>query len=86
LFYNNINSKTSIQQHILHCILPNLYLDNYHMIIYCYNSCPYFWYWKTNLFIYDCSTYILNFLLVSTFARDLFSSGAILNNCPKFKV
>jgi hypothetical protein len=44
LFCDNIDSKTSIQQHILYYILPNLYLDNCHMIIYCYNNCPYFWY------------------------------------------
>ncbi len=44
LFCDNINSKTSIQQHILYYILPTLSLDNYHMIIYCYNSYPYLWY------------------------------------------
>jgi hypothetical protein len=62
LLCDNINSKTSIQQHILYYILPNLYLDNYHMIIYCYNSCSYFWYLRTNLFFYGCFIYILNFL------------------------
>jgi hypothetical protein len=36
--------RTSIQQHILYFILPNLYLDKNHMIIYCYNSCSYLWY------------------------------------------
>jgi hypothetical protein len=44
LFCDNINLRTSIQQHILYFILPNLYLDNYHMIIYCYSNCPYLWY------------------------------------------
>ncbi len=44
LLYDNINFKTSIQQHILYCIFPNLYLNNCHMIIYCYNKYPYFWY------------------------------------------
>jgi hypothetical protein len=38
LFCNNINSRTSIQQHVLYCILPNQYLDNCHMIINYYNS------------------------------------------------
>ncbi len=41
LFCDNINSITSIQQHILYCILPNLNLDSCHMTIYCYNSYPY---------------------------------------------
>ncbi len=44
LFCDNINFKTSIQQHILYFILPNMYLDNCHMIICCYNRFPYFWY------------------------------------------
>ncbi len=44
LFYDNINFRTSIQQHILCCILPNMYLDICHMIIYYYNNCPYLWY------------------------------------------
>ncbi len=44
LFYDDINSKTSIQQHILFYILPNLYLDSSHMIIYRYNNRPYLWY------------------------------------------
>jgi hypothetical protein len=30
-------------------------LDNYHVIIYYYNSCPYLVYWKINLFIYGSS-------------------------------
>jgi len=30
LFCDNINFRTSIQQHIFYCILPNLYLDNCH--------------------------------------------------------
>ncbi len=63
LFYDNINSKTSIQQHILYCILCNLYLDNCPMIIYWYNNYSYLWYQKTNLFICGYSIYILNFLL-----------------------
>ncbi len=33
LSYDDINSRTSIQQHIFYCILPNLYLDNCHVII-----------------------------------------------------
>ncbi len=44
LFCDDINPITSIQQHVFYCILPNLYLDNCHMIINCYNNYPYFWY------------------------------------------
>jgi hypothetical protein len=41
LLCDNIKSKTSIQQYILYCILQNLYLNNFHMIIFCYNCYPY---------------------------------------------
>jgi hypothetical protein len=44
LLCDDINFRTSIQQHIPYCILPNLNLDSCHMTIYYYNSCPYLWY------------------------------------------
>ncbi len=86
LLCDNINSITSIQQHIFYCILLNMYLDNCHMIIYCYSSCAYLCYWKTNLFICGCFIYIVNFLGFNFYQRYFFSSGVILSNCLKLKI